>query len=120
MNAYRRVDVSTADDIALVRFVDRKIIDTASIEELGDELNSVVEKDKHNNVVLNFNSVEFLSSAALNKLIVLDRLVKSRKGKLKLCNMRKEIHDLLVMTRLTILFDVKPTESDAITAIKAS
>jgi anti-sigma B factor antagonist len=119
MSANRRIDVLASDGIALVRFVDRKIVDTATIEELGDELSALVEKDNQLKLILNFSNVEFLSSAALNKLIILDRKVKARSGKMKLCHMRKEIHDVLIITRLNILLDVRPTESDAITAIKA-
>ena len=119
MPANRRIEVSASDGIALVRFLDRKIVDTATIEELGDELSALVEKENQLMLILNFSNVEFLSSAALNKLIILDRKVKARSGKMKLCHLRKEINEVLVITRLNILLDVRPTELDAIAAIKA-
>ena len=46
------------------------------ILELGEELLHLVEQDGNKDLLLDFNSVEFLSSAALNKLIILDKKVK--------------------------------------------
>ena len=81
MAVHRRIEVTnltgSAGDVSMVRFLDRKIIDAANIQELGDELFSLVEKESRKNLLLNFASVEFLSSAALNKLIILDKKVKA-------------------------------------------
>ena len=49
--------------------VDRKILDEANIQELGHELYQLVEQDNRSKIILNFSNVEFLSSAALGKLI---------------------------------------------------
>ena len=93
-----------------VRFLDRKIIDAANIQELGDELFGLVEKESRKNLLLNFASVEFLSSAALNKLIILDKKVKAHSGKMRLCNLKPEIYEVFAITRLNQLFDIKNTE----------
>jgi anti-sigma B factor antagonist len=118
MAIHRRIEVmnlsGSAGEVALVRFLDRKIIDAANIQELGEELFALVEKEKKQNLILNFNSVEFLSSAALNKLIMLDKKVKAAKGKMRLCNLRPEIYEVFVITRLNQLFDIKPNENDAL------
>ncbi len=63
----RRITVSAVGDLAMVRFLDRKIVDPSNIEEVGDEMFQLLEKDKFKNVILNFDGVEFLGSAALNK-----------------------------------------------------
>ena len=116
MPVHRRIEVSENGDVTIVRFVDRKILDAANIQELGDELFSLIEVDKRKNLLLNFSNVEFLSSAALNKLIILERKVKSHQGKLKLCNLRPEIIEVFVITRLNQLFDIKDDEADAMAA----
>jgi anti-sigma B factor antagonist len=121
MAVHRRIEVmnlsGSAGEVALVRFLDRKIIDAANIQELGEELFGLVEKEKKQNLILNFNSVEFLSSAALNKLIMLDKKVKAAKGKMRLCNLRPEIYEVFVITRLNQLFDIKPNENDALSGM---
>ena len=77
MSTHRRITVSDDGGVSVVRFVDKKIVDSGSIEQLGEELNSLVTVDKRNMILLNFDTVEFMSSAALNKLISLNTKVKA-------------------------------------------
>ena len=66
----------------MVTFADSKIIDEAEIQELGQELYDLVERDDRKKIVLNFANVEFLSSAALGKLIGFDKRVKQHGAQL--------------------------------------
>ena len=116
MAAHRRLEVSEVGGVTVVRFVDRKILDEASIQELGSELFQLVEQENRGKLVLNFSKVDFLSSAALGKLITLDKKVKSRSGKLKLSNIRPEIYEVFAITKLNKLFDIKNDEADALAA----
>jgi anti-sigma B factor antagonist len=116
MAEHRRVEISEVGEVTVVRFVDRKILDAANIQELGEELFGLVEQENRRSLLLNFSNVEFLSSAALNKLIVLDKKVKASGGVLKFSDLRPEIYDVFVITRLNQLFDIKPTESEALAA----
>lgn len=114
MAVHRRVQLSQVGDVSVVRFVDRKILDEANIQELGQELFQLIEEEERKNLLLNFSSVEFLSSAALGKLITLDKKVKARGGKLKLSNIRPEIYEVFAITKLNKLFDIKDDEADAL------
>jgi anti-sigma B factor antagonist len=114
MAVHRRLQLSQVGDVTVVRFVDRKILDEANIQELGQELFQLIEDQDRKNLLLNFSSVEFLSSAALGKLITLDKKVKVRGGKLKLSNIRPEIYEVFAITKLNKLFDIKDDEADAL------
>jgi anti-sigma B factor antagonist len=116
MPEHRRLDVSEVGDVTVVRFVDRRILDANNIEELGVELFALIEKENRRKLLLNFADVEFLSSAALNKLIILDKKLREGRGKLKLSNLRPEIFEVFVITRLTQLFDIKEEEKEALEA----
>ena len=116
MAAHRRLEVSEVGDVTVVRFVDRKILDEASIQELGHELFQLVEEEKREKILLNFTKVDFLSSAALGKLITMDKKVKAHSGKLKLSNIRPEIYEVFAITKLNKLFDIKDDEADALAA----
>ena len=109
-----RLEVSEVGGVTVIRFVDRKILDEANIQELGKELFALVEEDNRKSLLLNFSNVEFLSSAALGKLITLDKKVKAHGGKLKLCNIRPEIYEVFAITKLNKLFDIQDTEEKAI------
>lgn len=116
MAAHRRLEVSEVGDVTVVRFVDRKILDEASIQELGRELFQLVEEEKRKKLLLNFSKVDFLSSAALGKLITLDKKVKAHAGQLKFSNIRPEIYEVFAITKLNKLFDIKNDEADALAA----
>mgnify|MGYP005831804251 CR=1 FL=1 len=116
MAEYRRLDVSEVGEVTVVRFRDHKIIEDINIQELGQELFQLVEVDRRKKLLLNFSQVDFLSSAALGKLITLDKKVKAHGGMLKLSNIRPEIYEVFVITKLNRLFDIKDDEADALEA----
>ena len=76
----------------------------------------LVDVENRDKLLLNFSSVDFLSSAALGKLITLDKKVKAHGGVLKLSNIRPEIYEVFTITRLNRLFDIKDDEADALAA----
>lgn len=114
MAGYRRLEVNEVADVTVVRFRDQKIIEDINIQELGQEMFRLVEVDNRHKLLLNFSSVDFLSSAALGKLITLDKKVKGRGGTLKLSNIRPEIYEVFAITKLNRLFDIKDDEADAL------
>jgi len=116
MATHHRIDVTKVGDVTVVKFVDKKILDEAGIQELGLELFGLVEQDNRKSILLNFAGVEFLSSAALGKLITLDRKVKSHKGRLKMSNIRPEILEVFQITKLNKVFDIRKDEAEAISA----
>lgn len=114
MTDRHRIEVSENGDVTVVNFVDRKILDEANIHELGQELFALVEKDNRQKLLLNFSAVEFLSSAALGKLIHLDKKMKTNNGTLKFSNIRPEIFEVFVITKLNRIFDIQDDEVDAL------
>lgn len=114
MGAHRRLEVAEVGDVTVVRFVDRKILDDANIQEMGTELFQLIDEAKREKLLLNFSNVDFLSSGALGKLITLDKKVKAHAGKLKLCNIRPEIYEVFQITRLNKLFEIHDEEAGAL------
>jgi len=116
MATHRRIDVAKIGEITVVKFLDKKILDEANIQELGTELFGLIERDNCKSIVLNFTGVEFLSSAALGKLITLDRKVKANKGRMKMSNIRPEIFEVFQITKLNKVFDIRTDQAEAISA----
>jgi anti-sigma B factor antagonist len=113
----RRIKTTESGKVTVVTFNDSKIIDESEIQEFGQELYDLVERDGRKKIILNFANVEFLSSAALGKLIGFDKRVKQHAAELILCNIRPEIYEVFAITKLTKLFVIKEDESDALAAI---
>jgi anti-anti-sigma factor len=116
MSEYQRLDVNEVGDVTVIRFRDRKIIDDINIQELGQELFGLIEQEDRRKLLLNFSSVDFLSSAALGKLITLDKKVKAHEGVMKMSNIRPEIYEVFAITKLNRLFDIQNDEADALAA----
>jgi anti-sigma B factor antagonist len=117
MAAHQRIDVSHSNKITVVRFKDQKIIDPEAIQELGQELFDLLEKEKCSKLVVNFANVEFLSSAALGKLITFEKLAKRHHAELILTNIAAEIFQVFAITNLDKLFQIKDTEADALAVL---
>jgi len=113
----RRIDVSESANVSVVRFKDQKIIDPEAIQELGQELFDLVEQEDRKKLVLNFSNVEFLSSAALGKLITFEKKSKRRDAELILTNISPEIFQVFAITNLDKLFTIKDSEADALAVL---
>lgn len=120
MTDRRRMVVARIGELAIVRFTDKKIVDSGNIEEMGEEMFSLVDKEHIKHVLLNFHGVEFLSSAALNKLILMDKKIKAVGGILRICELTEDILQVFLITRLNRVFDIRKTEAEGLKAFGAS
>lgn len=113
MQKFDSIVVENRDGVSIVRFVDDKIMDTKRIQQVNDELNAVADDSKAGEMLLNMENVRFLSSAAINKLIVLDKRIKSSGGEIRLTNLRPEVRDVFSITNLDRLFKIFDTPTEA-------
>ena len=67
-------------------------------------------------ILLNLADVNYIDSAGLGELVSAFTTVKNAGGELKLLNLTKKVRDLLVITKLLTVFDVKDNEQEAIKA----
>jgi len=106
--------VTRKDGVSVVEFADRKILEELSIREIEEELFGLVEAEDEIKLLLNFKSVEHLSSAALGMLINLNKRVEARHGKLRLSNINPQIFEVFKITRLHKLFEIHETAGEAL------
>ncbi len=112
--AQRRIDVDEIGNVTIVKFVDKKILDETNIQIIGNQLFSLVDEERRPKIVLDFTNVEYLSSAALGKLITMDKKVRAAKAKLRLCCIRPDIYEVFAITKLNKLFSIVDTQEAAI------
>ena len=110
----RLLDLEEIGDITVASFTGSKILDEGYIQILGNQLFDLVKKDSRRKIILDFTNVEFLSSAALGKLITMDKKVKASQGKLRLCCVRPEIYEVFRISKLNQLFDIHHTQERAL------
>lgn len=113
-----RLLVEPVNEVTVVTFKDKKILDEAIIQEVGDALFELVDKQFKSKLLLNFENVEYLSSAALGKLITLNKRIKEENGELKLCNIIPEIYEVFRITKLNRLFEIYDDMDQALRRFK--
>ncbi|MDX2200232.1 MAG: STAS domain-containing protein [Phycisphaerae bacterium] len=106
--------VRRSDNVTIVSFVDRKILEELAIQEIGEEINRLVESEPGVRLLLDFSGVDHLSSAALGMLITVNNRVKEQNGLLRLANINKQIFEVFKITRLNKLFSIHATADDAL------
>jgi anti-sigma B factor antagonist len=107
------VALSQQKDIRIVEFTNNKILDEANITEIGATLNSIIDERGNPKVLLDFANVDHLSSAALGMLINANNRIKQKNGMLRLTNIKPQIFEVFVITKLNKLFKIEPTRGDA-------
>ena len=111
------LELEQVETVAVVKFRDKKVMDPSRIEQMGKELLGLLEGDANERLLINFDNVSFFSSAAINKLIVLEKQVKAKGGRLRLCNLRPEVRDLFQYTSLDKMFQIDQEQVESIEAL---
>jgi anti-sigma B factor antagonist len=65
-------------------------------------------------ILLNLGEVTYIDSSGIGELVSAYTTVKNQGGELKLLNLTKKVHDLLQITKLYTVFDVKDDEASAV------
>ena len=115
--ANRRLDIEEVSGVTVARFVDKKILDETNIQMIGNQLFGLVDDDGRRKIVLDFSNVEYLSSAALGKLITMNKKVADAGGQLRLCSIRPDIYEVFAITRLNKVFDIRDTQEAALASL---
>jgi anti-sigma B factor antagonist len=72
----------------------------------------------HKKILLNLGDVTYIDSSGIGELVSGFTSVRNQGGELKLLNLTKKVHDLLQITKLYTVFDIKDDEASAIAAFK--
>jgi anti-sigma B factor antagonist len=65
-------------------------------------------------ILLNLGDVTYIDSSGIGELVSAFTTVRNQGGELKLLNLTKKVHDLLQITKLYTVFDIKDDEATAI------
>jgi anti-sigma B factor antagonist len=80
---------------------------------LRDTIRDLVGKGQKK-ILLNLGDVTYIDSSGIGELVSAFTAVRREGGELKLLNLTKKVHDLLQITKLYTVFDIKDDEAGAI------
>src|ERR1700752_472449 len=84
---------------------------------LRDSIRDLIGKGQKK-ILLNLGDVTYIDSSGIGELVSAFTAVRREGGELKLLNLTKKVHDLLQITKLYTVFDVKDDEATAVAAFK--
>lgn len=70
------------------------------------------------NILLNLGDVTYIDSAGIGALVGCFTSVRNHGGELKLLRLTKRVNDVLQITKLYTVFDIKDDEASALAAFK--
>jgi anti-sigma B factor antagonist len=98
------------------------ILDVHGRIVLGDEIGQVRDSvrnliaDGKKKILLNLADVDYIDSSGVGELVGCFTTVRNAGGELKLLNLSQKVHDILNVTKLYTVFDIR---DDEFTAVKS-
>jgi anti-sigma B factor antagonist len=98
------------------------ILDISGRIVLGDEIHDLREavrdllKQDKKKIILNLANVDYIDSSGVGELVGCFTTLRNAGGELKLLNLTQKVHDVLQVTKLYTVFDIR---DDEFTAVKS-
>src|SRR5262249_24520822 len=100
------------DGVTIVDLSGRITLGEGSII-LRDTVRELIGKG-NKKILLNLGDVNYIDSSGIGELVSSFTRVRNQGGELKLLSLTKKVHDLLQITKLYTVFDVKDDETAAV------
>jgi len=107
-----KVSTRQVDGVTIVDCSGRITLGEGSVQ-LRDAVRDLLSKGSKQ-ILLNLGDVTYIDSSGIGELVSAFTTVRNQGGDLKLLNLTKKIHDLLQITKLYTVFDVKEDEASAV------
>ena len=82
-------------------------------QELGEAVRQSLERGSRK-LLIDFTKVSVLDSSGLGELVGCYTSIKNRQGELRICGLNARIFNLMQMTSLHSVFEVRDTEAEAL------
>jgi anti-sigma B factor antagonist len=107
-----KVQTRQVDGVTVLDLSGRITLGEGSVT-LRDAIRDVMAKGSKS-ILLNLGDVNYIDSSGIGELVSAFTSVKNSGGELKLLNLTKKVQDLLQITKLYTVFDIKDDEASAI------
>ena len=105
------------DNVTIVDLSGRITLGEGSVV-LRETVKDLVSKGR-NRILLNLGDVTYIDSSGIGELVSAFTSVRNQGGELKLLKLTKKVHDLLQITKLYTVFDIRNDEAVAVQSFDA-
>ena len=109
------VVVQDIESWCVVEFKTASLMDTMELARIADVIYPLVEVQGKRHIILDFHSVQYLSSQAIGILLTLNGKLRAHPpSKLVLCGVTPKLMELLKITRLDRVLTIKANQREAL------
>lgn len=98
------IEFSTSGRVTIGTIKASSMLSALNVAEFGNEAVEFVMRNKGLNLLLNFEHVNYLSSAVLSELLRIQKAVEEVGGRLRLCAVSRSIQEVFEITNLDKVF----------------
>ncbi len=109
-----KVSTRQVDGVTILDLSGRITLGEGSVQ-LRDAVRDLLSKG-NKQILVNLGDVNYIDSSGIGELVSAYTAVRNQGGELKLLNLTKKVHDLLQITKLYTVFDIKDDEASAVAA----
>lgn len=113
-----KISTRQVDGVTILDLSGRITLGEGSVQ-LRDAVRELLSKGQKN-ILLNLADVNYIDSSGIGELVSAFTTMRNQGGELKLLKLTKKVHDLLQITKLYTVFDIKDDEAQAIASFKQS
>ncbi len=106
-----KLEERQSGDVTVITITGGITLNAGGDMQLKDKIQSLIQQGQ-TKILLDLGNVPYVDSAGLGQLLLASVTSTKNGGKLKLINLTKRLNDLLVLTKLSTVFDVIDKESD--------
>jgi anti-anti-sigma factor len=115
MIGHRRLRVTERGDVLILEFLEGHLsADLAA--EIGEEFNAAAAREEFKKILLDLSRVDYACSDVINKFVFLNKRVREKGGRLKLCGICPYVREILAITKLDTILDIAENEAGALLA----
>ncbi len=108
------IDFTERGVITIGKIQAGSVLDAVNVNQFGKEVLEFVATHPDLNLLLDFQSVEYLSSAVLTELLRINQACKEAGGGLRLCGLNADITKVFEITNLDRMFVIYGAVDDAV------
>jgi anti-sigma B factor antagonist len=105
------ISMKTANDVKVLEFKGK--LDTQTSPDAQTRLTQLIEEGE-TKILVNFEKLDYISSAGLRVLLVAAKQLKTADGELRICSLNEVVKEVFEISGFTTIFKVFGNESKAL------
>lgn len=107
-----KFQLKKVEEVAVISILDKELFSTDSAEVI--EVVKLEMQKGNLEFIINLDQVKSINSTGINFLIAVLTVIRNKEGELLIASVSEKINNLLIITKLNSIFNIKETVAQAI------